>query len=333
MVLPERDVFDRLASSLRSASSEFLTRDKKNILIENVVMWQDPGPARRFLQTVGHLPAAEMRLRDIIWSGLSAALGRQDLDALVSTQRATRSAELSSGLAAVTDRAALERYGISVVDVRIKRINFPEQNKPSVFARMRAERERIARQDPSREGEEQALSIRADADRQKTEILAAAYKEAEKTRGEGDAEATRIDGAAYSKNPRFYKLLMGTPGSCTRKCSITRPRRFWIAFLALLNVLSHGEEGILSHPTQTHTPPRASKPLRQPSPGGIAGWCGQDWGCGCYPASTSSRRINKPRHQVWRGAEFPRPPRNTLRPSLAGGPGCEAESKSTAETH
>jgi modulator of FtsH protease HflC len=91
------------------------------------------------------------------------------------------------------------------VDVRIKRLNLPEQNKQSVFARMRAERERIAMQYRA-EGEQQAL-IRASADRQKEEILSSAYKDAEKVRGEGDAEATRIYGQAYSKNPQFYKLL------------------------------------------------------------------------------------------------------------------------------
>jgi membrane protease subunit HflC len=109
-------------------------------------------------------------------------------------------------LTANADRAALSQYGIRVTDVRIKRLNLPEQNKQSVFARMRAERERIAMQYRA-EGEEQALTIRANADREKEEILSAAYKDAEKTRGEGDAEATRIYGQAYSKNPQFYKLL------------------------------------------------------------------------------------------------------------------------------
>ena len=100
----------------------------------------------------------------------------------------------------------MAQYGIRVVDVRIKRLNLPEQNKQSVFARMRAERERIAMQYRA-EGEQQALTIRAGADREQEEILSAAYKEAEKIRGEGDAEATRIYGQAYSKNPQFYKLL------------------------------------------------------------------------------------------------------------------------------
>ena len=109
-------------------------------------------------------------------------------------------------LSARTARAALTQYGIEVVDVRIKRLNLPEQNKQSVYARMRAERERIAKQYRA-EGEEQALSIRADADRQKEEILSVAYKEAENVRGEGDGAAMRIYSQAYSKDPRFYNLL------------------------------------------------------------------------------------------------------------------------------
>ena len=198
--------FDRRLRVYNPRPSEFLTRDKKNLVIENYVVWkiQDPG---RFVQTVGDPAAAEMRLHDIIWSGLSAALGTHDLDSIVSASaEKVQAAEMLDNLTALTDRAALEQYGINVVDVRIKRLNLPEQNKQSVYARMRAERERIARQYRA-EGEEQALSIRADADRQREEILSVAYKTAEKVKGEGDAESTRVYGQAYSRNPRFYKLL------------------------------------------------------------------------------------------------------------------------------
>jgi len=198
--------FDRRLRIYNPRPSEFLTRDKKNIVIENYVAWkiQDPN---RFVQTVGDATAAEMRLHDIIWSGLSAALGTHDLDAIVSASpEKVQAAGMLDNLTELTDKAALEQYGISVVDVRIKRLNLPEQNKQSVYARMRAERERIARQYRA-EGEEQALSIRADADRQKEEILSAAYKEAETIRGQGDAESTKIYGQAYSRNPRLYKLL------------------------------------------------------------------------------------------------------------------------------
>src|ERR1019366_1408381 len=161
----------------------------------------------RFVETVGDSAAGEMRLHDIVWSGLSAALGTHDLDSIVGADPAkVQTATMLDSLAALTGHAALEQYGIDVVDVRIKRLNLPEQNKQSVYARMRAERERIARQYRA-EGEEQALSIRADADRQKEEILSAAYREAETVKGHGDAESPRIYGQAYSKNPGFYRFL------------------------------------------------------------------------------------------------------------------------------
>jgi len=198
--------FDRRLRVYNPRPSEFLTRDKKNIVIENYVVWKIDDPTR-FVETVGDHVAAEMRLHDIIWSGLSAALGTHDLDSIVAPSLdKIQAARMLDDLTALTDRAALEQYGINVVDVRIKRLNLPEQNKQSVYARMRAERERIARQYRA-EGEEQALSIRADADKQREEILSVAYKQAEKTKGEGDAESTRIYGQAYSKNPHLYKLL------------------------------------------------------------------------------------------------------------------------------
>jgi len=198
--------FDRRLRVYNPRPSEFLTRDKKNVVIENYVVWkiQDPG---RFVQTVGDTAAAQLRLHDIIWSGLAAAFGTHDLDSIVGVESdQVKTSAMLDELTSLTDRAALEQYGINVVDVRIKRLNLPEQNKQSVYARMRAERERIARQYRA-EGEEQALRIRADADRQKEEILSVAYKQAENTKGQGDAEATRIYGQAYSKNPSFYKLL------------------------------------------------------------------------------------------------------------------------------
>jgi len=198
--------FDRRLRVYNPRPSEFLTRDKKNLVIECYVAWQIEDP-KTFVQTVGDPVAAEMRLHDIIWSSLSASLGNHDLDSLIApAPEAVQAEDMLDGVTEMTDRTALERYGIRVMDVRIKRLNLPEQNKQSVFARMRAERERIARQYRA-EGEEEALRIRADADRQKEEILSAAYKVAEQLKGEGDAEATRVYSQAYSRNPRFYKLL------------------------------------------------------------------------------------------------------------------------------
>ena len=198
--------FDKRLRIYNPRPSEFLTRDKKNLVIESYVAWRIEDP-KRFVETVGDPVGAEMRLHDIVWSGLSASLGTHDLESLVSSNaQNVQAGQMLDKLAAATDKAALAQYGIQVLDVRLKRINLPEQNKQSVYARMRAERERIARQYRA-EGEEQALRIRADADRQKEEILSVAYKQAEKTKGEGDAISTRTYSQAYSKNPRFYKLL------------------------------------------------------------------------------------------------------------------------------
>jgi membrane protease subunit HflC len=232
--------FDRRLRIYNPRPSEFLTRDKKNIVVDSYVAWkiQDPN---RFLQSVGDPIAAEMRLHDIVWSGLSAALGGHDLDTLVSSSGKVETGDMMDALTGLTDRAALSQYGIAVVDVRIRRLNLPEQNKQSVYARMRAERERIARQYRA-EGEEQALSIRADADRQKAETLSTAYKKAERIRGLGDAESTRIYGQAYSKNPRFYKLLRTL--DAYKKVLDDKTTAILSSDSELLRVLTHGEQGV-----------------------------------------------------------------------------------------
>ncbi len=233
--------FDRRLRIYNPRPSEFLTRDKKNLVVENYVAWRIDDP-NRFVQTVGDPIAAEMRLHDIIWSGLSASIGTRDIDSLISPAGDNvQASSMLDQLTQATDRLALDQYGIRVLDVRIKRLNLPEQNKQSVYARMRAERDRIARQYRA-EGEEQALSIRADADRQKEEILSAAYKDAERIRGEGDAEATRIYGQAYSKNPRFYKLVRTLESY--KKVLDDKTTVILSSDSELLRVLTKGEAGI-----------------------------------------------------------------------------------------
>jgi membrane protease subunit HflC len=193
------------------------------------------------VETVGDPTAAEMRLHDIIWSGLSAALGSHDLESIVSASpERVQAAQMLDDLTALTDRAALEQYGINVVDVRIKRVNLPEQNKQSVYARMRAERERIARQYRA-EGEEQALSIRAGADRQREEILSVAYKQAEKVKGEGDADSTRIYGQAFNRNPRLYRLLRTLESY--KKVLDDKTTAILSSDSELLRILTRGEAG------------------------------------------------------------------------------------------
>lgn len=198
--------FDKRLQTFAPRPSELLTRDKKNLLVDTYVCWRVTEP-RRFLQTVIDNAGAETRLRDLVISELSIALGQRDLTDLVSTDE--EAIQLTSMMDAVSlacqEAATAGGYGLAVVDVRLRRLNFPEQNKAAVFDRMRAERERIAKQYRA-EGVEQATKIRADADRQKTELLAQAYEEAEKIRGEGDRESMRIYGSAYNRDPEFYKL-------------------------------------------------------------------------------------------------------------------------------
>ncbi len=198
--------FDRRLRVYNPPRSEFLTRDKKNLSIDSYAIWQIADP-EVFIKTVGNERSAEMRLHDLVWAGLAAAIAGLDLEVIVSPLPSN--VKTHAVLEDLTERsgtAALKQFGIRVIDVRLKRLNLPEQNKQSVYARMRAERERIARQYRA-EGEEQALRIRAEADRKKEEILAEAYKVAETTKGEGDAEAARIYGAAYSRNQPFFKLV------------------------------------------------------------------------------------------------------------------------------
>ena len=186
--------------------SEFLTKDKKNVVVDNYVCWRIADP-NRFLQTVNDLTGAEMRLHDTVWAAAAAALGNTDLSALVSTQpEEVRVSEVMKQVTEATRARALEQYGIEIVDVRMKRLNLPTQNRESVFARMRAERERIARQYRA-EGEAEALKIRAEADQEKSRILSEAYREAERIRGDGDAQSTKIYAEAYSRDPKFYKLV------------------------------------------------------------------------------------------------------------------------------
>ena len=186
--------------------SEYLTRDKKNLLVETYVIWQVDQPLR-YLRTVGDRSGAEMRLHDIVWSSVSADLGRTELSELVATDaEQVRLDPLMEKLTRESDEVSRQRYGIRIASVDVKRINLPTQNRESVYARMRAERDRIAKKYRA-EGEEEARKIRAEADRQAEELLSAAYKETEIIRGEADARAARIYGRAYSRDPDFYQMV------------------------------------------------------------------------------------------------------------------------------
>jgi membrane protease subunit HflC len=198
--------FDRRLMVYDPGSSEFLTKDKKNLVLGSAVCWHivDAG---RFLQTLGDVSGAEMRLHDLVWAALAAALGRLELSELLSVEPGkARIQALAEQVRTSATAETEKRFGVALVDVQLKRVNFPEQNKDAVFARMRAERERIAKEYRA-QGEEIAIKVRAEADRQREQLLAEAYRDSEKLKGEGDAEAARIYGQAFGKNPQFYKFL------------------------------------------------------------------------------------------------------------------------------
>jgi len=205
---------DRRLQMYDPRPSEFLTREKKNLDLDVFVLWRIAQP-RRFLETVIDPAGAEARLHDLVWSELAAEVGRNPLEAFVSTNAALR--RLDECVRAVADRSAArarEAYGIEVADVRLKRINLPAQVRESVFQRMRAERGRIARQYRA-EGEEEAMRIMADADRERTVLLAEAAAEAERIRGRAEAEAARIYAEAHRADPAFYELIR-TLDACRR---------------------------------------------------------------------------------------------------------------------
>ena len=186
--------------------SEFLTADKKNLILNVYVTWRIVDP-RRFLASVRERSIAEILLADVAIAEVGAAIGNIPLSALVST--VPENVVVDSVMAVVTEncrKRALSSYGIDVIDVRMKQLRLPEQNLESVFQRMRAERQRMAKKYRS-EGQEEAIKIRAEADKIKRTILAQAYRESERIKGEGEAQAARIYAEAFSKDPRFYKLV------------------------------------------------------------------------------------------------------------------------------
>ncbi len=180
--------------------TEILTKDKKNLVVDNYTKWAIDNPLR-FYTTVRDEPGAQARLDDIVYAQLRVELGQHDLSDIVSE---TRDDLMTKVTAKSAERA--KEYGIHVVDVRIKRADLPEQNEKHVFGRMKAERERQAKQYRS-EGEEESKKITAKADMERTIILAEAYKISEKLKGEGDAGAIKIYADAYSKDMEFYQFL------------------------------------------------------------------------------------------------------------------------------
>ncbi len=177
-----------------------LTSDQKRLVIDNYAIWRIGDPKAFIEATGGRLNNAQSRIDDIVYSDLRNILAKNTLDEIVSEQRLEflqQVAELS--------RAKLKPFGITLIDVRIKRADLPTEIEQAVFSRMRSERERIAAQLRA-EGDEQSKQIRSTADKDAEILLADARKSAEKVRGEGDAQALQIYAEAYNQDPDFYRF-------------------------------------------------------------------------------------------------------------------------------
>jgi membrane protease subunit HflC len=198
--------FDNRLYILVPPLGEFLTLEKTTVVAASMIVWRIADP-QKFLQTVFDSNGARSRLSDILFAALGAAIGRHPLTAFVSTEPGTYQAEAI--LATVTEKCreiAWRDYGIAVVDVRLQRLDFPVQNRGSVFSRMKSERMRVSMQFRS-EGEEEGLKIRATADWEKATIMAEALKVAQQVRGEGEAQAARIYAESLRTDPAFYSFL------------------------------------------------------------------------------------------------------------------------------
>ena len=179
---------------------EILSRDKKSLIIDNYVRWRITDPLL-FLQTVAAIPTAKTRLDDIVYSELRQELGTHDMVEIITENR-----QLIMEKVTVASNEETSKYGIEVIDVRIRRVDLPQENEASIYARMEAERKRQANKFRS-EGEEEAQKIRAATDRDKTVILADAYKTSQQIRGEGEAKALDIYASSFSKDPKFYEFI------------------------------------------------------------------------------------------------------------------------------
>src|SRR5262245_9865918 len=190
--------FERRILTFNNPSEAFLTKEKKNLIVDFFVKWRITDAAQYYRATAGNEDSAAQRLIEIIKDGLRAEFAKRTIQQVVTAERS----ELIGDMLARASSTARD-LGISIVDVRVKRLDLADAVSESVFNRMRQERGRIAAQYRA-EGAEASERIRAEADRQRTVILAEAYRDAERERGVGDARAAEIYAEAYQHNPEFY---------------------------------------------------------------------------------------------------------------------------------
>jgi membrane protease subunit HflC len=176
----------------------FITSEKKPVLVDSFVMWRILDVKQFYISVRGDEFAATTRIRQTISDSLQAEFGRRTVHDVVSGQR-------DEIMGVVRDKVdqELRRIGVEIVDVRLKRVDLPQEVSDSVYRRMESERKRVANELRST-GAADAERIRADADRQREVILADAYRDAQRVKGEGDAKATDIYAKAFSRDPQFY---------------------------------------------------------------------------------------------------------------------------------
>ena len=192
--------FDKRILTLDTRPERFLTGEKKNVSVDFFVKWRIKKPEIFYTSFMGDERQAGLRLLQIIKNGLQLEFDKRTIRQVVSSERVQMMEDLT-----VQGNNEVAKFGLEIIDVRIKQIELPADVRNSVFQRMRAERERIAKEHRA-EGQQVAKAIRAVADRDRTVLLAEASRDAETTRGEGDARATDIYARAYGKNAGFYEF-------------------------------------------------------------------------------------------------------------------------------
>jgi membrane protease subunit HflC len=192
--------FDKRIQNLDSDPELYLTLEKKNVKVDSFVKWRIKDVVRYYTSTGGIPGRASNRLSAVIQKSLKDEFGKRTIQQVISGERT----EIMDKLVFSAENQAKE-LGIEIIDVRLKRIDLPEQVSASVYARMAAEREQVAKKFRS-EGEEQGKKVRAEADREREVILAEAERDAQKVKGNGDGRATDIYATAFSKDAEFYSL-------------------------------------------------------------------------------------------------------------------------------
>ncbi len=190
----------RMLTMDNQRTENFLTLEKKNVRVDFFVKWRIADTGTYYLATGGDESVAMDRLEASINRGLRDEFAGHTIQQALSSARGEVTKALEPTVAEIKSG-----LGIEIVDVRVKRIDFPDDVRDKVYERMRAERTRVATELRAK-GAEQAEKIRAEADRSATVTVADAYGEAERTRGEGDARAAEIYGRAYGQDPEFYRF-------------------------------------------------------------------------------------------------------------------------------